>query len=111
MRLDILRSTQQQKRFYKMTQGQTLSVSISASTSPAANSSPSFFFQDAMFPCAHGVLLNSGAPHKTPVRGFCEHAFKADFTTLPACQSHARDRGIEGPCNMAEMCTHRLIKA
>ena len=29
----------------------TLSVSISASTSPAANSSPSLFFQDAMLPC------------------------------------------------------------
>ena len=29
----------------------TLSVSISASTSPAANSSPSLFFHEAMLPC------------------------------------------------------------
>ena len=34
----------------------TLSVSISAMLSPAATSSPSFFFQDAMFP-AWCVLL------------------------------------------------------
>lgn len=31
----------------------TLSVSISASTSPAANSSPSLFFHEAMLPYKH----------------------------------------------------------
>ena len=46
----------------------TLSVSISAMLSPAATSSPSFFFQDAMFPAQKLVLLWPSHPEPTCIQ-------------------------------------------
>ena len=41
----------------------TLSVSISASTSPGPKDSPSFFFQEEMFPCTAAVPLSISRSH------------------------------------------------